>query len=155
MVFGKCWKLLLFVVKFKISIISILCKAITYIVYTHYKKFTKFSHTSHNLNKYLVTLFFLRNQWFSCLFLSPMPCPLFKQSMMGSKVVTGELEHIIWNIRKVSSLFSWCSFQHLKREGNKIAHELARVARNSGATQVWKRSIPSLIEHLILEDLCL
>ena len=31
---------------------------------------------------------------------------------------SGELGHIIQNIREVSSSFIWCSFQHLKREGN-------------------------------------
>ena len=67
----------------------------------------------------------------------------------------GELGHIIRNIREVSSSFTWCSFQHLKREGNRVAHELARVAGNLGASQVWKRAIPSLVKHLITEDLCL
>ena len=66
-----------------------------------------------------------------------------------------ELGHIIRNIREVSSSFTWCSFQHLKREGNRVAHELARVAGNLGASQVWKRAIPSLVKHLITEDLCL
>ena len=67
----------------------------------------------------------------------------------------GELGHIIRNIREVAALFSWCSFKHLKREGNRVAHELARVARNSGASQVWKRSFPSLVEHLLIKDLYL
>ena len=67
----------------------------------------------------------------------------------------GELGHIIMNIREVAALFTWCSFKHLKREGNRVAHELARVARNSGASQVWKRSFPSLVEHLLIKDLYL
>nr|POF00754.1 putative ribonuclease h protein [Quercus suber] len=67
----------------------------------------------------------------------------------------GELGHIIRNIRDVSATFTWCSFQHLKREGNRVAHELARVARNSGASQVWKRFFPSLVEHFMIEDFCL
>ena len=67
----------------------------------------------------------------------------------------GELGHIIKNIREVAALFSWCSFKHLKREGNRVTHELAKVARNSGVSQVWKMSFPSLIEHLLIEDLCL
>ena len=66
-----------------------------------------------------------------------------------------ELGHIIRNIREVIALFSWCSFKHLKREGNRVAHELAKVARSSGVSQVWKMSFPSLIEHLLIEDLCL
>ncbi|XP_075645849.1 auxin-binding protein T92-like [Castanea sativa] len=70
-------------------------------------------------------------------------------------VLGGEFGHIIQNIREVSSSFSWCSFQHLKREGNRVAHNLAKVARNTGVSQIWKRTIPGPVEHLILEDLCL
>ena len=68
---------------------------------------------------------------------------------------SGELRHIIQNIREVSAAFIWCSFHHLKRDGNKVAHELAKVARNSGASQVWKRSFPTFVKHLIIEDSCL
>ena len=66
----------------------------------------------------------------------------------------GELGHIIRNIREVAALFSCCSFNNLKKEGNRVAHELAKVARNTGVSQVWKMSFPSLIEHLLIEDLC-
>ena len=48
----------------------------------------------------------------------------------------GELGHIIRNIREVATLFSWCAFKHLKREGNRVAHELAKVAGISGVSQV-------------------
>ena len=70
-------------------------------------------------------------------------------------VFGGELGHIIRNITEVSSSFSWCSFHHLKREGNKVAHELARVARITNMSQVWERTLLSPVEHLIIEELCL
>ena len=46
-------------------------------------------------------------------------------------VFGGELDHIVQDIWEVSSVFSWCSFLHLKREGNRVVHELAKVARIS------------------------
>ena len=67
----------------------------------------------------------------------------------------GELGHIVQNIWEVSSVFSWCSFHHLKREGNRVAHELAKVARITDKSQVWERTIPSPIEHIVIEELCL
>ena len=70
-------------------------------------------------------------------------------------VFGGELGHIIQNIREASSSFSWCSFHHLKREGNRVAHELARVARITNVSQVWERTLPSPVKHLIIEELCL
>ena len=67
----------------------------------------------------------------------------------------GELGHIIRNIRELTVVFSWCSFKHLKREGNRVAHELAKVVGFSGVSQVWKRSFPSFLEQFLVEDLCL
>lgn len=67
----------------------------------------------------------------------------------------GELGHTIQSIRDTSLSFSWYSFQHLKRNGNKVAHELPKSARISNVSQVWKGVIPSLVEHLIFEDLYL
>ena len=46
-------------------------------------------------------------------------------------VFGGELAHIVQDIWEVSSVFSWCFFLHLKREGNRVVHELAKVARIS------------------------
>ena len=46
----------------------------------------------------------------------------------------GELGLIIQSIRDISSSFSWCSFQHLKRDGNRVAHELTKATRNTGVS---------------------
>ncbi|KAK9984941.1 hypothetical protein SO802_034466 [Lithocarpus litseifolius] len=70
-------------------------------------------------------------------------------------VFVGELGHIIQNIWEASFVFSWCSFCHLKREGNRVAHELARVARITDVSQVWERTFPSPVEHIVIEELCL
>ena len=69
-------------------------------------------------------------------------------------VLGGELGHIVQNVKDISSSFSWCSFQHLIRSGNRVAHELARAARDSGVSQVWKGVCPSFMEHIILKDGC-
>ena len=69
-------------------------------------------------------------------------------------VLGSELGHIVQNIKDISSSFSWCSFQHLKRSGNRATHELARAARDSGVTEVWKGVCPSFVEHIILYKGC-
>ena len=71
---------------------------------------------------------------------------------INESVLGGELGHIVQNIKDISSSFSWCSFQHLNRSGNRTAHELARAARDSGVMQVWKGVCPSFVEHIILKD---
>lgn len=67
-------------------------------------------------------------------------------------VLGGEMGHIIQNVRDISCSFSWFSFKNLKRSGNKAAHELARAARFSGVSQVWKGISPCCVERVILED---
>lgn len=66
--------------------------------------------------------------------------------------VGGDFRHIIQNIRDLSSSFTWCLFQHLKRNGNKVAHDLAKEARWSGVSQVWKCVVPSVVENLICDE---
>ena len=65
----------------------------------------------------------------------------------------GEIGLILQDIRSYYASFSWCTFQHLKRDGNRVAHELAKATRNIGVSQVWKGVIPSFAEHLIFKDL--
>ncbi|XP_023905473.1 uncharacterized protein LOC112017233 [Quercus suber] len=50
--------------------------------------------------------------------------------------VGGEFGHIIHNIKDLASSFSWCTFQHLKRDGNRVGHDLAKAARMSGVSQI-------------------
>ena len=64
----------------------------------------------------------------------------------------GDQGHIIQNIKDISSSFSWCSFQHLKRSGNRAAHEVARAACFSGVSWVWIGMCPSFVRHVILEE---
>ncbi|KAL0000430.1 hypothetical protein SO802_014211 [Lithocarpus litseifolius] len=64
----------------------------------------------------------------------------------------GELGHIVQNIKDISSSLSWCSFQHLKRSGNRASHEFARAARILSVSQVWKGVCPSFVKRVILED---
>ena len=65
---------------------------------------------------------------------------------------SSEQGHIIQNIKDVSSSFTWCSFQHLKRSGNRATHDLARAASSSGVSRIWKDMCPSFVRHVILED---
>ena len=66
--------------------------------------------------------------------------------------IGGDLGHIFQNIKDVSSSFTWCSFQHLKRSGNRAAHEVARAAGSSGVSRVWYGLCPSFVRHVILEE---
>ena len=71
---------------------------------------------------------------------------------ISSYELGGDQGHIIQNIKDVSSSFSWCSFQHLKRSGSRAAHKVARAAYSSGVSRVWFGSCPSFVRHVILEE---
>ena len=60
--------------------------------------------------------------------------------------------HIIKDIQSTSSFFQTHSFSHTRRQGNSIAHVLARRARNSFPLDVWMESIPSDLVHLVIFD---
>ena len=49
--------------------------------------------------------------------------------------------HILQDITSLCSLFSFVSFQHIKRQGNGVAHKLARRAITN-PLDVWMESIP-------------
>lgn len=50
----------------------------------------------------------------------------------------GEMGHILQDIKAFSLSFSSYSFKYLKRDGNRATHALAKEAKLSGRTQIWK-----------------
>ena len=48
--------------------------------------------------------------------------------------------------------FRVCSFSHLKRAGNSVAHFLSRQCRSGDELQVWFDSIPEDIAPLVARD---
>ena len=50
--------------------------------------------------------------------------------------------HIIQDIIKAQSSFSFCSFRHLNRAFNYAAHELASFASRNGSFQLWRGVTP-------------
>ena len=42
--------------------------------------------------------------------------------------------------------------RHLKRDHNRVVHDLAQVAKANGTTQQWKGREPSMIHQILLVD---
>ncbi|XP_030924737.1 uncharacterized protein LOC115951725 [Quercus lobata] len=61
--------------------------------------------------------------------------------------------HIIKEIRCFSSSLACCSFVHVRREGNKLAHALARRAVLSADTDVWVEELPNDLDDVFRSDL--
>ena len=55
----------------------------------------------------------------------------------------------------VYDIIKFCSFHHVKREGNKLAHSLARRAVLSANMDVWVEEIPEDLNAVFQGDLAL
>ena len=61
--------------------------------------------------------------------------------------------HVTDECRRASTSMRFCKFQHVKREGNRLAHALVRRAVLSADTDVWVESLPSDLEDVFQSDL--
>ena len=61
--------------------------------------------------------------------------------------------HLVKNIVYSVSMFQYYSFSHTRRQGNVLAHALARRARLSFPTLVWMNSIPTDIDRFFVSDI--
>ena len=61
--------------------------------------------------------------------------------------------HILKDINFLSSAFQCLSFCHTRRQGNKLAHCLARSACNFSPFQVWMEEIPLVFESVYSFDI--
>ena len=50
--------------------------------------------------------------------------------------------------KRVSASLWFCKFQHVRREGNRLAHALTRRTVLSVDTNVWVESLPSELEDV-------
>ena len=61
--------------------------------------------------------------------------------------------HVVKEIHGLCSSFTRISFQHVRREGNKLGHALARRAVLSADTVVWVEELPTDLEDVFQMDL--
>ena len=61
--------------------------------------------------------------------------------------------HVINEIHESCSSFNRISFQHVRRDGNMLAHSLARRAVLSADTVVWVEELPTDLEDVFQMDL--
>ncbi|XP_023924054.1 uncharacterized protein LOC112035461 [Quercus suber] len=65
----------------------------------------------------------------------------------------GSMGHFVQSIWAARSFFFCCLFQHVKREYNKAAHELAQVAKCNQVFNLWKGVIPPFLVDLFQSGL--
>ena len=60
--------------------------------------------------------------------------------------------HLITDTKTIAQDFISCHFVHVKREGNRVAHSLAKRARHYEPFKVWMEAVPPDLHHVILSD---
>ena len=63
--------------------------------------------------------------------------------------------HLITDTKTIAQAFISCHYVHVKRDGNRAAHSLAKRARHCEPFQVWMESVPPDLQHVILSDFLL
>ena len=71
---------------------------------------------------------------------------------INNKYTGSSSGEIILEILHIRSSFESCSFQHISRDFNQVAHELAHYARRTGNSQLWRGVTPPFISLLIQLD---
>ncbi|GLT29958.1 hypothetical protein SLA2020_047860 [Shorea laevis] len=59
---------------------------------------------------------------------------------------------IISDSKMLMTSFLSCRFQHIRREGNSVAHELAKRAIQAEVDEYWVADIPELIAQFVMRD---
>ncbi|XP_042939490.1 uncharacterized protein LOC122274519 [Carya illinoinensis] len=63
--------------------------------------------------------------------------------------------NVVIDIKQLQTRILVCSIVHVNREGNELAHKLARFGRNVIDTSVWWESVPHSVEQVLWTDLLL
>ena len=59
---------------------------------------------------------------------------------------------VIEDARNQGASLQACHFQHVRREGNKLAHALTRRAVSSADFDLWVKELPNDLENVFLSD---
>ena len=63
-----------------------------------------------------------------------------------------EYGHVIQDALVLASFFRFCSFSHVRRVSNSVAHFLARFSKSGLESQVWLDSLPDVLAPLVVRD---
>ncbi|XP_030968482.1 uncharacterized protein LOC115988978 [Quercus lobata] len=77
---------------------------------------------------------------------------LVVKALVGDVSVRSSIGHIVKDCKSLMGLFQTCTFSHVRRQSNGVAHALAQRARNSSPLSVWMESVPPDISYLVYVD---
>ena len=63
-----------------------------------------------------------------------------------------EYGNVICDVLFLKNVFSFCDFSYVKRQGNVVAHCLARSSKSGCELQVWQSYVPDDIAPIVIRD---
>ena len=60
--------------------------------------------------------------------------------------------HLIQDVKSLQNSFNSLNFTHVRREGNNVAHALARWAIKKPNLTVWMEDVPPEIRQFVMAD---
>lgn len=70
-----------------------------------------------------------------------------------AKVETSSFGNLVYDILVLVASFNSVSFNHVCRDGNKVAHNLAHLSRSFSETRVWLEEVPREVQAFVSADL--
>ena len=64
------------------------------------------------------------------------------KALVSEDTSFADLGHLVEEAKLLYALFNFCSFSHVKRQGNSAAHHLARHTRHVSTQLVWMEDVP-------------
>ena len=71
------------------------------------------------------------------------------KALVGDCPIWSSIGHIVKDYKPLTGLFQICTFSHVRRQSNGVAHALTQRVRNSFPLSVWTESVPPNISYLI------
>lgn len=81
-------------------------------------------------------------------------CQGLVQMLKTRKVPKSCLEFFVSQILVLARSFISCCWSFIRREGNRVAHSLAKFHLVEDGLRVWEGDLPELIVDLAIMDLC-
>ena len=74
------------------------------------------------------------------------------KALRAKEVNQLEYGHVLRDSLVLASYFRVCSFSHVRRVSNSVAHFLARHSKSGLELQVWMDSLPDDLAPLVVRD---